>query len=240
MNIYTQVGLVTLIGLISKHGILMVEFANQLQLSEGLDRRRAIERAARVRLRPILMTTAAMVVGLVPLLTATRRRRGEPLLDRRRRRRRHVDRHAVHAVRAAGGLHGAGQGPRRRGALDAGARTGAGILSRLSAARRVSVPRQPRAVLAEIRTTLALAAPLAAANLAQMAMGLTDTIMVGALGAVPLAAVGLGSGLYFTSVLVCHGVLSAVAPLASFALGAGDRDSGRDGSRHRGCSSPPR
>jgi len=71
MNIYTQVGLVTLIGLISKHGILMVEFANQLQLREGLDRRRAIERAARVRLRPILMTTAAMVVGLVPLVTAT-------------------------------------------------------------------------------------------------------------------------------------------------------------------------
>src|SRR5579863_8481796 len=71
MNIYTQVGLVTLIGLISKHGILMVEFANQLQLKEGLDRRRAIERAARVRLRPILMTTAAMVVGLVPLLTAS-------------------------------------------------------------------------------------------------------------------------------------------------------------------------
>jgi multidrug efflux pump len=71
MNIYTQVGLVTLVGLISKHGILMTEFANQLQLSEGLDRRRAIERAARVRLRPILMTTAAMVVGLVPLVTAT-------------------------------------------------------------------------------------------------------------------------------------------------------------------------
>jgi multidrug efflux pump len=71
MNIYTQVGLVTLIGLISKHGILMVEFANQLQLNEGLDRRTAIERAARVRLRPILMTTAAMVVGLVPLVTAT-------------------------------------------------------------------------------------------------------------------------------------------------------------------------
>jgi len=71
MNIYTQVGLVTLIGLISKHGILMVEFANQLQLNEGLNRRRAIERAARVRLRPILMTTAAMVVGLIPLLTAS-------------------------------------------------------------------------------------------------------------------------------------------------------------------------
>jgi multidrug efflux pump len=71
MNIYTQVGLVTLIGLISKHGILMVEFANVLQVRENLDRRRAIEQAARVRLRPILMTTAAMVVGLVPLLTAT-------------------------------------------------------------------------------------------------------------------------------------------------------------------------
>jgi multidrug efflux pump len=71
MNIYTQVGLVTLIGLISKHGILMVEFANTLQVRENLDRRRAIEQAARVRLRPILMTTAAMVVGLVPLLIAT-------------------------------------------------------------------------------------------------------------------------------------------------------------------------
>jgi multidrug efflux pump len=71
MNIYTQVGLVTLVGLISKHGILMVAFANELQVSERLDRRRAIEQAARVRLRPILMTTAAMVVGLVPLLTAS-------------------------------------------------------------------------------------------------------------------------------------------------------------------------
>ncbi|CAN5122675.1 MexW/MexI family multidrug efflux RND transporter permease subunit [soil metagenome] len=71
INIYTQVGLVTLIGLISKHGILMVEFANELQLKEGLDRRTAIEHAARVRLRPILMTTAAMVAGLLPLLTAS-------------------------------------------------------------------------------------------------------------------------------------------------------------------------
>jgi MATE family multidrug resistance protein len=78
-------------------------------------------------------------------------------------------------------------------------------------------------VLSELCATLALAAPLAGANLAQMAMGLTDTIMVGSLGAVPLAAVGLGSGLYFTSILVCAGVLSAIAPLASFALGAGDR-----------------
>jgi multidrug efflux pump len=71
INIYTQVGLLTLIGLISKHGILMVEFANELQINEGLDRRSAIEQAARVRLRPILMTTAAMVTGLLPLLTAS-------------------------------------------------------------------------------------------------------------------------------------------------------------------------
>ncbi len=71
VNIYTQVGLVTLIGLISKHGILMVDYANHLQESEGLDRRAAIEKAAAIRLRPILMTTAAMVVGMVPLLTAS-------------------------------------------------------------------------------------------------------------------------------------------------------------------------
>jgi len=71
INIYSQVGLLTLVGLITKHGILMVEFARELQLSEGLDRRSAIERAARIRLRPILMTTAAMVTGLIPLLTAS-------------------------------------------------------------------------------------------------------------------------------------------------------------------------
>lgn len=71
INIYTQVGLVTLIGLISKHGILMVDYANQLQESKGYDRRRAIEAAAAIRLRPILMTTAAMVVGMLPLLIAS-------------------------------------------------------------------------------------------------------------------------------------------------------------------------
>ena len=71
INIYSQIGLLTLIGLISKHGILMVAFANQLQETDNLDRRAAIERAARIRLRPILMTTAAMVVGLIPLLTAS-------------------------------------------------------------------------------------------------------------------------------------------------------------------------
>ncbi|MES2729120.1 MAG: efflux RND transporter permease subunit [Pseudomonadota bacterium] len=71
VNIYSQIGLVTLIGLISKHGILMVEFANNLQLQKGMDRAKAIQEAAKVRLRPILMTTAAMVVGLVPLVVAS-------------------------------------------------------------------------------------------------------------------------------------------------------------------------
>jgi multidrug efflux pump len=71
VNIYTQIGLVTLIGLISKHGILMVDFANRLQETHGLSRREAIEEAASVRLRPILMTTAAMVVGMVPLIVAS-------------------------------------------------------------------------------------------------------------------------------------------------------------------------
>ena len=71
INIYSQVGLLTLVGLITKHGILMVEFARELQINERLDRRSAIEMAARIRLRPILMTTAAMVAGLIPLLTAS-------------------------------------------------------------------------------------------------------------------------------------------------------------------------
>ena len=71
MNIYTQVGLVTLIGLISKHGILIVEFANQLRLQKGLSAREAVEEAAAIRLRPVLMTTAAMVFGMVPLILAT-------------------------------------------------------------------------------------------------------------------------------------------------------------------------
>ncbi|MBX8569804.1 multidrug efflux RND transporter permease subunit [Pseudomonas cichorii] len=71
MNIYTQVGLVTLIGLISKHGILIVEFANQLRHDKGLSAREAVEEAAAIRLRPVLMTTAAMVFGMVPLILAT-------------------------------------------------------------------------------------------------------------------------------------------------------------------------
>ena len=70
INIYTQIGLMTLIGLISKHGILMVDFANHMQRDQKLSPREAIEHAAGVRLRPILMTTAAMVVGMLPLIVA--------------------------------------------------------------------------------------------------------------------------------------------------------------------------
>jgi multidrug efflux pump len=70
LNIYTKVGLVTLMGLISKHGILIVQFANHLQ-EQGRSKREAVEEAAGIRLRPILMTTAAMVLGVIPLVTAT-------------------------------------------------------------------------------------------------------------------------------------------------------------------------
>jgi multidrug efflux pump len=70
LNIYTEVGLVTLMGLISKHGILIVEFANDLQ-QKGKSRREAIEGACGIRLRPILMTTAAMVLGVIPLIIAS-------------------------------------------------------------------------------------------------------------------------------------------------------------------------
>ena len=70
MNIYTLVGIVTLMGLISKHGILIVDVANRLQ-REGHSKRDAVEIAAGIRLRPILMTTAAMVLGVIPLLLST-------------------------------------------------------------------------------------------------------------------------------------------------------------------------
>ncbi len=70
LNIYTQVGLITLIGLITKHGILMVEFANQQREEHGLTQRAAIVAAAKTRLRPILMTTAAMALAVVPLIIA--------------------------------------------------------------------------------------------------------------------------------------------------------------------------
>jgi Cation/multidrug efflux pump len=70
LNIYSQIGLITLVGLITKHGILIVEFANQLR-DRGRDLRSAVLEACELRLRPILMTTGAMVLGAVPLALAT-------------------------------------------------------------------------------------------------------------------------------------------------------------------------
>lgn len=70
MNIYTQVGLITLIGVVSKNGILIVEFANQLQVDRGLSKREAVLEAAAIRLRPIIMTSLALIFAMVPLLIA--------------------------------------------------------------------------------------------------------------------------------------------------------------------------
>ena len=96
-------------------------------------------------------------------------------------------------------------------------------MNHLSAAvQRPRIAARP-GVVAEIRATLALGSPLAAANLAQMAMGVTSTVMVGRLGALPLAATGLGGMSYFTIGIVLQGVLFAVAPLAAHAHGTGDR-----------------
>ncbi|MHB8252675.1 MAG: efflux RND transporter permease subunit [Acidiferrobacter sp.] len=71
INIYTEVGMITLIGLITKQGILIVQFANEAQRHERLGKRAAVEKASSIRLRPILMTTGAMVVGVIPLLLAS-------------------------------------------------------------------------------------------------------------------------------------------------------------------------
>ena len=70
LNVFSQIGLITLVGLITKHGILIVEFANQLR-EQGVDTLQAIQRSAAQRLRPIMMTTGAMVLGAVPLAFAT-------------------------------------------------------------------------------------------------------------------------------------------------------------------------
>jgi multidrug efflux pump len=70
LNVYSQIGLITLVGLITKHGILIVEFANQMR-EQGMEMREAVVRAASLRLRPILMTTGAMVLGAVPLALAS-------------------------------------------------------------------------------------------------------------------------------------------------------------------------
>jgi multidrug efflux pump len=70
LNVFSQIGLVTLVGLITKHGILIVEFANQLR-EQGVDTMQAIQQSAKLRLRPILMTTGAMVLGAIPLAIST-------------------------------------------------------------------------------------------------------------------------------------------------------------------------
>jgi multidrug efflux pump len=71
VNIYTQVGLITLIGVVAKNGILIVEFANNLQINQGLNKRDAVEEASAIRLRPIIMTSLALIMAMVPLLIAT-------------------------------------------------------------------------------------------------------------------------------------------------------------------------
>lgn len=70
LNVYSQIGLITLVGLITKHGILIVEFANQLR-EAGMETADALIKASAQRLRPILMTTGAMVLGAVPLALST-------------------------------------------------------------------------------------------------------------------------------------------------------------------------
>ena len=103
LNIYSQIGLVTLVGLITKHGILIVDFANRLQ-DEGRSRAEAAIEAAALRLRPILMTTSAMVLGALPLALAHGAGAESAGPDRLGHRRRHELRHAAHAVRRPGGL----------------------------------------------------------------------------------------------------------------------------------------
>ncbi|MFT6372783.1 MAG: multidrug efflux pump [Gammaproteobacteria bacterium] len=71
MNIYSQVGLITLIGLVSKHGILIVEFANEIQIKEKLPPGQAVIKAASMRLRPILMTSFSTIIGIMPLVIAS-------------------------------------------------------------------------------------------------------------------------------------------------------------------------
>lgn len=71
LNIYTQVALITLIGLIAKNGILIVDFANVQQREAGLNKRAAVMKAAAIRLRPILITTVAMLMAMIPLLLAS-------------------------------------------------------------------------------------------------------------------------------------------------------------------------
>jgi multidrug efflux pump len=116
LYIYTEVGLVTLMGLISKHG---VEFANELQ-QQGRSKREAIEQACSIRLRPILMTTAAMVLGVIPLIVAS----GAGAVSRFSDRQRPIDRNAVYSVCGARRLHDDCRGPLQTHRLGRSARAG--------------------------------------------------------------------------------------------------------------------
>ena len=117
LNVYSQIGLIALIGLITKHGILIVEFANR-QMEQGKDKVEAVIEASVLRLRPILMTTGAMVLG-------------EPPRDRLGAGRRHDLRHRLHPVYRPGVLHVAVAAQAR-----AGRARGAG---RRGSARRIGV-----------------------------------------------------------------------------------------------------
>ena len=112
MNIYSQVGLITLVGLISKNGILIVQFANELQ-RQGRTKIQAVREAAMLRLRPVLMTSVATVAGNFPLTLVTgagaaaRNSIGIMLVGR------HDHRHAVHAAGDSVHLHFDRQATRR-------------------------------------------------------------------------------------------------------------------------------
>ena len=99
-DLYLQVGLVTLVGLAAKNAILIVEFAAHLHREGGMGLKEAAVEAARLRFRPIVMTSLAFILGVLPLALSHGRRRREPALDRHRRHRRHargdVHRRAVH------------------------------------------------------------------------------------------------------------------------------------------------
>ena len=121
INIYSQVGLITLVGLIAKNGILIVQFANTLQ-ERGLAKMAALREASLTRLRPVLMTSAATVFGHFPLVLVTGPGVRGPEQHRHRAGDRHDRRDPVHAVRGAGVLL-ADRGGAPAGRGDRGERT---------------------------------------------------------------------------------------------------------------------